>query len=607
MKHTYFSKFLMVLFTLTGVFAYGQFTVTFGSTVYVNNQPVSQGSPISIGTNNSVSVKFDVDITTNNPPSSSQPGEITLWYKKNASAFPVSIITQGGVVFNGNQTTRPFVIDLYASNFDPTGGVVYAEFKSFSGLIYKGGNWSVTRQDVPDITNNVIAGEQTIFYGQVASLIGGNTPSGGTGTFSYLWDKKIGTGNWERLTATAQSLSPGALTVTTQFRRHALSANKGTVSNTVTVTVINSPSITNNVISASQSIPDGSAPAALIGSVPSGGNGAGSYRYEWFEKKLNGSTLKITGATAKDYAPGILLATTEYYRVVYSGNAVSTSPNVVITVINYPAISNNTISFNGTAIIGSTPLGGNDLYTYEWTMWSDVVEPTLIAGASAKDYTPLAWMISATPQMYFMRTVRSVNKISSSNQENLSAPIQNNTITLSGMQITGSLPTGGTGSYTYQWFAYESYEGEVIGEVYQVPGTGQHFTITSIGGLDRSYYRVVKSGVKTSGSNVVTYSVAGRPAAKAAIATEASKGAGISVYPNPVAEVVHFALGNEIQKNMVISVYSDFSGQELPVYSGNIAPGQIVTWNIPAQCARGLYFYKIVCGNDVTTGKLLLR
>lgn len=611
MKHTYFLKFLMVFFTLTGVFAYGQFTVTFGSIVYVNGQPVAQGSPISIGTNNSVSVKFDVDITTNNPPSSSQPGEITLWYKKNASAFPVSIITQGGVVFNGNQTTRPMVVDLYGSNFDPTGGVVYAEFKSFSGLIYKSGNWSVTKQNVPDITNNVIVGNQSIFYGQVAAAIGGSTPGGGTGTFTFLWDKKTATSEWVRLTVTSQSLAPGVLLETTQYRRHVISATKGNVSNTVTVTVNNSAPITNNAISANQTINEGNPAIALSGTLPSGGNGAATYRYEWQKQEGTGTWTAIAGATEVNYAPGSPFVTAKYRRVVRSGNATDAISNeVTITVIPAPTLLNNSISISGNIISGSLPIGGTGIYTYTWILLGG--DDPYIFPENTQNLTlseSVFEYLNSYPNLSIVRNITSGRQTISSNFIVVSAyaAIQNNTISKNGTQIIGSLPTGGSGIYAYSWILLGA------DDPYNFPDTGQSLSLTPAtiaymnGYPGSTIIRTVRSGGKTSQSNALVYATAGRPAAKAAIATEASKGAGISVYPNPVAEVVHFALGNEIQKNMVISVYSDFSGQELPVYSGNVAPGQIVTWNVPAQCARGLYFYKIVCGNDVTTGKLLLR
>ncbi|MCK7532877.1 MAG: hypothetical protein MZV63_18485 [Marinilabiliales bacterium] len=56
------------------------------------------------------------------------------------------------------------------------------------------------------------------------------------------------------------------------------------------VTLISHPSITNNTISADQTICEGSAPATLDGTLPANGAGAGTYVYQWMNSP-NGTAV----------------------------------------------------------------------------------------------------------------------------------------------------------------------------------------------------------------------------------------------------------------------------------------------------------------------------
>jgi len=118
-------------------------------------------------------------------------------------------------------------------------------------------------------------------------------------------------------------------------------------------------------------------------------------------------------------------------------------------------------SFNPNMITGSTPtFGGNGIYTYQWqllnansnNLWVD------IPGATTKDYDPP----SITETTLYRRNVSSNGCTVSSNQIKyvVNPTIANNLLNAVNLSfcsganppvLVGNIPTGGTGTYTYQW------------------------------------------------------------------------------------------------------------------------------------------------------------
>jgi gliding motility-associated-like protein len=313
------------------------------------------------------------------------------------------------------------------------------------------------------ITSNSISNDQTICASSAAGTLLGTTPGGGTGSFSYQWESSSDGITWNNASGSSVSLnySPGNLNSTTYFRRKVSSgACFNNISNPVLITV--QPGLTNTGITANQSICQGNTPALLNGSTPSGGTG--SYTYTW-ESSLNNSTWSnISGAAAIDYQPPALNNTTYYRRTVNSGTCNATS-TVLISVTN--SITNNTISSNqticagsGTAAISGAPLGGgNGSFSYQWqsssdgTSWSNVT-----SGGNSGTYN--AGSIVTTT--LYRRMVSSGACLSSpSNTVTITVqPALQNTSIGSDQDIcennpsallTGNLPTGGTGTFTYAW------------------------------------------------------------------------------------------------------------------------------------------------------------
>jgi len=321
----------------------------------------------------------------------------------------------------------------------------------------------------PLLSNNTISSAQTICSGSTPSPLTGTTPSGGNGTYNYQWQSSItgpSTGFNNISGATGQNYTPGALTQTKWYRRMvSTGVCSSNTSPSIAVTV-NLP-VSNNTISSAQTICSGTSPATLNGSSPTGGNG--TFTFQWQKSTLGSTTgfTNISGASNQSYLPGILTQNTWYRRVVISGVCVADSSSAILITISLP-ISNNIINNSdsicvGTApsgFIGSTPIGGNNVYNYQWqkSTIDSTTGFTNIFGATSQNYSSGV----LTQATWFRRIVNSgacLSNISGTIKIVIDQPIANNTV--SGTQticngsspslVTGSLPTGGNGIYTYQW------------------------------------------------------------------------------------------------------------------------------------------------------------
>ena len=100
------------------------------------------------------------------------------------------------------------------------------------------------------------------------------------------------------------------------------------------------PVITNNIVSQTQTICSGSAPAGLTGSTPLNGNGI--YTYAWQDSTKTHTWANISGATSQNFQPPALTDTTGYRRIVFSSECSDVSKRVIIKV--HKPIINNIIS-----------------------------------------------------------------------------------------------------------------------------------------------------------------------------------------------------------------------------------------------------------------------
>ncbi len=383
-------------------------------------------------------------------------------------------------------------------------------------------------------------------------------------------------------------------------------------SSNIIVTKLPDP-ITNNIITGDQTLYQGDSASTISGSTPEDGNL--TYTYTWQQRTISGAWTNIPGANSRHYSPGIPLETTSYRRIVASaGTGNSTSNEVTIEVIPVYPIQNNTIILSGSDIQGSTPTGGTGSFRYKWYAYILEGEDPLVIEQTTKDWNIPANIYQfmediGASQGFIVREVRSGNRISNSNFVTIFAaqPLSNNVITLSGQNIIGSLPTGGIGSFKYEYNVYNEFpDGEIVDGVSSV-GNNQNYTGVVQGNFTTKYYRIVTSGNKISYSNTITI-----PAlssfAKSASTNPQTASTDLTAYPNPASESINFSTNFTTDKEIEIVLYSENLGNEKSVFKGKVTPNQVVNWNIPSSYQKGIYFYKIISDNkEVKTGKVIFK
>ncbi len=165
-----------------------------------------------------------------------------------------SITLNGGNPTGGSGTSYTIQWEQSSNNifYSPTGittasltvsptATTYYRRKIISGVCI---NYSDTAliTVLPGITNNTINSNQSICINTVPALLSGSAPAGGGSTFGYSWDSSYNGITWNPVTiANGQNFQPGALTVTTQFRRRVSTAScsgaQASISNIITITV----------------------------------------------------------------------------------------------------------------------------------------------------------------------------------------------------------------------------------------------------------------------------------------------------------------------------------------------------------------------------------
>ncbi|MEJ8800594.1 Ig-like domain-containing protein [Pontibacter sp. H249] len=317
------------------------------------------------------------------------------------------------------------------------------------------------------VENNTIAGDQAICTGEQAQDLMGSTPTGGTGVYTYLWEQSADNKVFTAATGvnSSKDYEPGIMLQETWFRRRVISGRCESVSDPVQIAV--NGLITNNSISAPQTICTGSMPLPLSGSIPAGGDG--SYTYRW-EMSTDGPTGIFTAAPGDNqkagYEPGILTKTTWFRRVVLSNICSNASASVEITVneniANNVLAQDQTICRGNSAVIAANePTGGNGSYIYLWEV-STLNENEGFVPAPGKNNEQEYTTAILNQTSWFRRKVVSgpcVEHYSVATKVTVNAVLSQNTIT--GEQtvcagaapalLNGSVPAGGSGVYTYLW------------------------------------------------------------------------------------------------------------------------------------------------------------
>ncbi len=384
---------------------------------------------------------------------------------------------------------------------------------------------------------------------------GGNTSLTASGASTYVWSPATGLSATTGATVTA---NPAATTTYTVVGTSAQGCSNNT---TVTVTV--GPGLAAGSISSSQAICANTAPAGLTGgTAPSGGSGV--YTFQWQSSTDNVSFTDISGATAADYAPGTLSATTYYRRKVSDAVGSVNSNTVTITVNQIPVI---TVTPATASIFpgGNVSLTASGASTYSWspaTGLSATTGATVIASPAANTtYTVTG--ISAQGCTGSVSVTVTVG-----------APLAAGTISADQLICSGSSPaalasvaaaTGGSGTYVYQW--QSSTDNVSFSDISGATSAG--YTPGAL--TTTTYYRrKVSDAVGSAFSNTVaiTFSNVSTPVITAAGATTFCEGGSVVLTSSAAASYTWYLNGETIVGAVTQSYRASTSGR-YTVITGN--------------------------------------
>ncbi len=239
--------------------------------------------------------------------------------------------------------------------------------------------------------------------------------SGGTGPYTYAWSPSGG------IAATAIGLGAGTYTATIT------DANGCTLTQTFTITQPTAVSATTAFTQGTCSISNGSASVVASG-------GVGPYTYSWSPSGGTGSTA--TGLAAGAYTCLITDANgCTFSAAVAVPNAASPTATITATT-NVSCFGGN----NGSSTV--TGLGGTGPYTYAWTPTggTGTIGSPLIAGNYTVTVTDANGCSTTATTVVTQPPLLTATAASS--------PVLCNGGTTGIATVT---PTGGAGSYTYNW------------------------------------------------------------------------------------------------------------------------------------------------------------
>ncbi len=226
--------------------------------------------------------------------------------------------------------------------------------------------------------------------------------------------------------------------------------------------------------------------------------GTSPYSYQWY---LNGTQVSGATGSAWTFMPSSSGSFTVYLNVTDASGQAATSNTVLITVnrqlsviVSPPSV---TMDFGQSQLFTSTVSGGTSAYSYQW----------YLNGSPVSGATSITWTFtpaSAGSYTVYLNVTDSVSAVAMSNSvpvtvnEPLSISITPTSVAVDTGQshLFTSIVSGGTSSFTYQWYLNGS---EVQG------ATGFTWTFTPISiGFYNVYVNVTDGVGSMAESNVTT-------------------------------------------------------------------------------------------------------
>ena len=292
-------------------------------------------------------------------------------------------------------------------------------------------------------------------------------PTGGGNVYSYQWQVSTDDVNFVNIPEEkSKTYQPGILTSSVYYRLQVTSATDCGIVYTPSVKMNVLPKIVApQITTISQPVCYNTAPPLLSVTVNATG-GDEIFSYQWQRSTDNITFENINGEILKYYQPYALTQTT-YYRVIAlprlgCGSVYSASTKVeVYAPLTVDNLSNQTICYNTQpALLTAVPHGGGDSYTYQWQESTNGNVFTDISAATDFNYQHG----SLNADKYFRVLVKPTKGCSSVYSNSMKVTVYGElksgsigyaqTIcynTVPALLEQATLPTGGNGTYSYQW------------------------------------------------------------------------------------------------------------------------------------------------------------
>ena len=289
-------------------------------------------------------------------------------------------------------------------------------------------------------------------------------PSGGNGSYTYQWQESSNGSSWSDIAnAKSQTYTTSGYNNQTKYYRVTVSGDNQTVTSSQ-AEVRWWPPVNIGPISGGGKITN-SGGSVNLSINPSGGDGL--YTYQWQVSDNNSSWSNVaSNGTSSTYAASNTNSgstnLTKYYRVQVGCSTDPAQYTSSVMVTWRPALVAGSITGGGTygygkqATLTANPLGGNGSYTYQWQESSNNSSWSNISYATNRTYSASG----SNQTKYYRVVITGDNQTVTSTSTSVTWHAQlviggincNWTETYSGGVIPFWVaPSGGDGTYTYQW------------------------------------------------------------------------------------------------------------------------------------------------------------
>ncbi|MBR5642863.1 MAG: T9SS type A sorting domain-containing protein, partial [Salinivirgaceae bacterium] len=397
------------------------------------------------------------------------------------------------------------------------------------------------------VAGTISGGGGTTYSGNSVSLSVGAASGGNSSSYSYQWQESSNNGSsWTNVGTNSMSYSASGSGVTKKYQVIVTDAdNQKATASAVSVTW-RSPVVAGTITGGNKVVGSNSSVTLQIG-VATGGTGSGTYTYQWYRSTDSGNTWNsVVGATDLELEDSGYDQTKQYKVVVTDGDSQTATSAVVSVTWNLPfnlgsiAGGGVTTYSGGSVQLSVSPAGGVGSYTYQWkesvdgSVWSNIAgdDKCYVSGSGQMKYYKVAVTCDGQTMESDYVTVEwrpalAVGEISGGGQS-----------TRSGGTITLSVnPTGGNGTYSYQW---EVYSGSAWSKIL-VNGNSNSYSETNTNSSGSNLTK--KYRVKVTSDNQEFYAVPVTVSWHTVLVAEAITGGNISTFGGDNVELTAHASG----------------------------------------------------------------